>query len=119
MSIYAYIVAAVLLFGVGAAGGVKWEKGQNALREQEAKEIAAEQRRQNERGIDAAAVTHEKVRRELRTEFLVITEKVADAKQTEFYAPGAPLCLDDAGLRIVESARGAASSPSVPARTVR
>jgi hypothetical protein len=115
MSIYAYIVAAVLLLATGTGVGIKWEKGREAIRQIEAKEIAAEQRRQNEHGIDVAAVSHEKAKRELATEFVVITERIEDARQTDFYSAG-NLCLDDTGLRIVASAaRAASAAASKPA----
>jgi hypothetical protein len=119
MSIYAYIVAAVMLLVTGAGFGVKWEKGQNALRQQEARQEADRMRAKRENNVDTSAGAHEADKRELQTQYVVITERIEDAKQTDFYAPGAPACLDDAGVRIVNAAAlGYADAASQPARAV-
>lgn len=118
MSILAQLVIAALIFAVGAAGGIRWHAGQDAIAEnkrqqQEAKEAAIRLQR-----VDTAAVGHEGDKARIRTEFLVITEKVEHALQSDFYAAGQPACLDDSGLRAVAEAAGATDPAGEPARAV-
>jgi hypothetical protein len=119
MSLAAWIVAFVVAFTVGGATGIKWEKGQQAQREVAAREQAKNEREAAEKKIDVSAVKHEKEKIVIREEFVVITERIEDAKQTDFYAAGAPACLDARGLSIInDAARPAASAASQPARAV-
>jgi hypothetical protein len=115
MSIYAYIVAAVLLFATGTGVGVKWEKGQQALRDKEAREQADEVRRQQLRGVDTAAEGHENDKTAIQTVFRTITKEVEHVVEKPVYRN---VCIDPDGLRVANRAIAGGSAASGPAPAV-
>lgn len=106
MSLYVYAAVGIGA-AVVAAGGTwqvqEWRYGaKEAIRlEQQAKEQGIRLQR-----IDAAASGHEADKTAIRTEFITITETVERIVREPFYAPGAPACLDDDGMRELRAATG-------------
>lgn len=79
-------------------------------------EREGEVRRQQARGADAAAVRHEEFKEVERVVYQTITETVDRIVERPVYRN---VCLDDDGLRALNSAvRGAAGDSSKPAATV-
>jgi hypothetical protein len=115
MSIPAKIVIAILVFLAGSAFGIKFEKGQQAIRDNERMEQARADHARQEKSIDTAAQKHEADKTRIETKFVVITEKESHVLQSDFYAPGQPACLDDDGLHLLtEGAKPAADAASQP-----
>lgn len=118
MSPLAYVAIVVAIFVSGFAGGIKWHAGQDAIAEQARRDKVERERKFAEKRVDVAATARQADSEHLRTEFLVITERVHDALQTEFYAPSAPACLDAGGVRDVNAASGIPDAGSQPAAAV-
>lgn len=116
---YVYLAIAILSAALSGAGAWKVQNWRYASMEKDRIEAAAEKAKFDRRAVDVASVGHERDKREIRTEFLVITEKVYEALQTDFYAAGAPACLDDAGMRAVTEAVRPAVPASQPAGAMR
>ncbi len=115
---YVYVaiaIAAALFSAVGTWNVNEWRHDSidKARIEQEARE-----RIRKADKVDVAAAGHESDKRQLRTEFIVITERVEHVLQSDFYAAGQPACLDDAGLRELTAAVGPGAAASQPARAV-
>src|SRR3989304_2630015 len=107
--IYVAIVAA-FLSAFGTWPVQEWRHDSIAL---EQKEAADEKRRMDGRGADAAAVGHEQDKAKVRTEYLVITERVNVIVKENFYAePSAPACFDARGLSELAAAAGTPRPPS-------
>jgi hypothetical protein len=120
MSLLAQLVIALAIFVAGAAGGIRWHAGQDAIEAQAAAQQAAKERARQFERIDVAAVGHEKDKVRIQTEFVVITEKVEHALHaSDFYADAGPACLDAAGLSALAAAVRAAPSPSQSAPAVQ
>jgi hypothetical protein len=104
-------------FVVGLAGGWKVQDWRHGYLDAQRQEQAREDRARREKTIDNAAAGHEADKREIRTEFITITQEVERVVQTPFYAAGQQ-CLDDDGLRQLAAAVGPAGAASQPARAV-
>lgn len=111
-----YVIAFIAI--VSAFGSWKVQDWRYGAKEADRLEAVARDRMRAEKNIDVAAVGHEADKREISTEFVIITEKVEHALQTDFYAAGQPGCLDDAGLRALTDAAGPAPAAGEPARAV-
>ena len=122
MNPYLLIAAGLALAATAAGGfwaGKEWEQGAQAQRDVAAMLKVQQVRRADVKRIDTAAAGHEADKREIRTEFITITETVERVVREPFYAPGAPACLDDGGLRELAAAvTGARAAASQPARAV-
>lgn len=114
-----YIVAA--LIALSGFGVWKVQEWRHAAIDKERIEAAAEKARFDRRAVDAAATGHEKDKRDIRAAVRPVTKEVERiAREEPFYAPAAPACLDDAGLRQLEAAiTGPAPVASQPAGAVR
>jgi hypothetical protein len=115
---YVYLAIALLSAALSGFGTWKVQNWRYAAIEKDRIEAAAEKAKFDRRAVDVAAAGHEKDKAQIRTEFLVITEKVEHAIQSDFYAAGQPACFDDSGLRALSDSLGAAPAPSVPASAV-
>jgi hypothetical protein len=116
MSPYVYIVAAGLIFASGVGVGVKWEKGQQAVRDTQAREQADEVRRQQLRGVDTAAEGHENDKAAIQTVFRTITKEVEHVVEKPVYRN---VCIDPDGLRVANRAIAGAAAASGPAPALR
>lgn len=121
---YIYIAIALLsaaLSGIGAWRVQDWRYG---AKEAQRLEQAREDRARRERGIDVAAVGHERDKERIRTVTKTVLQEVDRVVKETFYVavPGpagpVPACLDDAGLRLIADAIGPARAASQPARAV-
>ncbi len=118
------LLALAAAFASTAAGsfwaGKEWEQGAQAQRDIAAMLKGGEQRRTDAKRIDTAATGHEADKREIRTEFVVITQEVERVVKEPFYRDAAaPACLDDDGLRQLTAAiTGPRAAASQPARAV-
>jgi protein-disulfide isomerase-like protein with CxxC motif len=110
-----YLVLGAFL--VGLAGGWQVQTWRHGYLESQRQEQAREDRARREKTIDVAAAGHEADKREIRTEFITITQEVERVVQTPFYAAGQQ-CLDDDGMRQLAAALGPATAASQPARAV-
>jgi len=114
-----YAIAAGVIFAAGTWTGIRWHAGQDAIAESERLDAIERDRRMAEKRVDTAATSFETDRERLRSDFLVITDRVNDALKSDFYAAGAPGCLDDNGLRELTDAiqsgeAGREPAPAVP-----
>lgn len=111
------LVIAFIIFLAGAAAGVRWHVGQDAIKENA--RILAEQRELLRRTdkIDTAAEKHEVTKEVIRTKFVPITERVEhEVTKIEFRDRA---CLSDDGLRIIaDSIAAIAPAPGVSAPAV-
>lgn len=101
--IWAYLVAALALYGAGAVSGYKieswrWGASETAAVEESAKEFKAEAT-QGAVASGELAKQEEKVRVEIRT----VTKFVDRIVEKPFYRDG-NLCLDDDGVRAINAA---------------
>ncbi len=113
---YLYLMAAIAIASAFGSWQVQeWRYGsiEAERAEQQAKEQAIKVQR-----IDQAAVALVKSNGAIRKQAAAVTKKVDDAIQTDFYAAGAPMCLDDAGLLAVTEAVRPAQPASRPAGAV-
>ena len=113
-----YLMAAIAL--AAAFGSWQVQEWRYGAKEADRLAAVARDRMRAEKNIDTAAVGHEADKVRIETEFIVITETVDHVTQTDFYAAGAPACLDDSGLQVLNAARGiapahAASQPATTA----
>lgn len=115
MSALAQLAIALVLLVAGFGAGVRWHAGQDAIAAQEAREQVERQRRFDEKRVDVAAAGHQADEREIRTEFITITEEVERVVEKPVYRD---VCLDDDGLRALRAAIGPGAAASEPARAV-
>lgn len=102
MSILAQIVIAAMIFAAGAAGGIRWHAGKDAVAElarQENQRAVERMRRQN---TNTAATGHEQDKEKIRTEFRTITQEVERVVTQVEYRDR--VCFDDSGLRLINDA---------------
>jgi hypothetical protein len=116
---YLYLAVAIFAALSAAAGTWRVQEWRYGAKEAERMEAVKRDRMRAEKNIDTAAVGHESDKVRIETEFLIITERVGHVLQTDFYAAGAPACLDDAGVRAVADALRPADAASQPAPAVR
>jgi hypothetical protein len=116
--IYTHLAALLLGAAVAGAGAWKVQGWRFDAVEKERFEAQAEARRIDAKVIDTAAVGHEADKREIRTEFITITEKVERIVREPFYAADGPACLDIGGLRELADAIAPRAAASEPARAV-
>lgn len=97
-----YAVVAAIIFAAGAASGIKWHAGQDAIAENARKvnERATERlRRQNS---ETAAVGYEKAKVVIREKYVPITETVERVVNKIEYRDR--ICLDDDGVHAANRA---------------
>lgn len=112
-----YVGVAVLAGALGLAGGWRVQSWRWAAADAERIAAQAESDRLAREAADRVAVGFEAKREAIRVEQRVITREVDRVVEVPLYRN---VCLDDAGLRVVAAAAGAASSagepgPAVPA----
>lgn len=112
MSLAAKLVLAILLVLGGGAAGIRWEKGQQALREQQQREDEAKAYARRLDRQDGAAQGHERDKERMRVQFVTITEEVERVVEKPIYRD---VCLDDDGLRILRRAIDGSEAASEPA----
>jgi hypothetical protein len=111
-----YLIALAFVAGfAGAWQTQEWRAGHHA---NQRAEKAREDRAFNEKANDTAAVKNEKAKVVIQERFRVITNEVHHVTQSEFYAAGAPACLDPAGVQQLRTAVAATAPASVPAPAV-
>lgn len=115
MSLAIQLVLAALIFAAGAAGGIKWHAGQDAIKENARLQEIDRQRRQDEKRVDSAAAGHEADKGAIRTQWLTITEEVERVVEKPIYRD---VCLDVDGLRVLSDAIAPRAAASQPARAV-
>jgi hypothetical protein len=113
--IYTHLAAALIAAFIAGTGAWKVQDWRYASAEKDRMEAEAKERGIQLQRVDTAAVAHQGDTERLRSEFIVITERVTDALQTPFYAAAAPACLDDSGVRDVNAASGNLDAGSEPA----
>lgn len=116
--IYSHLAAALVAAVLAAGTAWKVQDWRHDAAEKGRLEGEAKERGIRLQRVDTAAVRHETDKTQIRTEFLVITEKVEHALQSDFYSVGQPACLDDDGLRAVTEAARPAAAASQPAAAV-
>lgn len=112
MSLAAKLVLALAILVGGMALGIKWEKGQQAVRDLvERDQVAKETQRRLDRG-DTAAGKYEADRARIRTEYVTVTERVDHVVQNPAYGDS---CLDADGLRVLSDAIRGTEAAGQPA----
>ncbi|MDB5975131.1 MAG: hypothetical protein JWR07_1891 [Nevskia sp.] len=115
MSILAQLVIALAIFAAGAAGGVKWHAGQDAIAEVKARELRESDARQQRKLGDTAATGHEADKAKIRTEVHTVTVEVEHETEKLVYRN---VCIEPDGMRLIERTLGAprpAASQPAPA----
>lgn len=115
---YVYLAAAIVIALASAAGTWRIEEWRHDSQDKARMEAAAEKAKFDRRAIDAAAVGHEKDKRQSAERFKAIDKEVEHVTQSDFYGGNAPVCLDDDGMRQLSAAVGASAAASEPARVV-
>lgn len=113
--IYTHLAAFLIGAAVAGAGAWKVQNWRADAQEKERLEQAAEKRRIDAKTIDTAATGHEADKREIRTEFLTITQEVERVVEKPVYRD---VCLDADGLRVLADAIAPRAAASEPARAV-
>jgi len=93
MSVLAQIAIAGLILVLGAVGGVRWHAGQDAIRENAARELREADARQQRRFDDQAAGRH-------AAELATLNSKLGDARAQIASLPGRA-CLDAGTVRLL------------------
>lgn len=96
---YAQIIIAIVIFLAGAAGGIKFHAGQDAIKENA--RIAQERKdaREDAKNIDTASERHEVAKAKIETEYVTITKEVDRVVNKVEYRDRA--CFDDDGVRVL------------------
>lgn len=102
---------AAVIFAAGAAGGIKWHAGQDAIAEVKRVAAAQEITQENERLANGAATGFETDRTKNETRTRIITVEVEKIIDRPVYRA---VCLDADGLQLIAAAiqrRDPASQP--------
>lgn len=113
-----YAAIALVASGIGFGGGWTtrdWKAGADKAAELQQK--ARDDLRQAE-NRDRASLTYEAKRATNAERVRVVTRTVERIVREPFYAAGAPACLTDDGLRLVQSAAEATNPAGKPTSTV-
>lgn len=113
--IYTHLAAALIAAAVAGFSAWQVQSWRHDAQDKERMEIAAKEQGIRVQRIDTAAVGHEADKRDLRTQFLTITETVEKIVEKPIYRD---MCLDADGLRALQSAVQPRAAASEPARTV-
>jgi hypothetical protein len=111
VSLLAYAAIALAIFAAGAAGGVKWHAGQDAIKENLRLEQEAKERGIQIQRIDTASVSHEADKRQIQTKFRTITKEVERVVEKPVYRDE---CFDADGMRALGAAIHPAAAASEP-----
>lgn len=109
------LICALAIFAAGAAGGIRWHAGQDAIAAQEQDRVDDLARLRKAEKIDAAASNLERKKEEVRTEFVTIERMVDRVVEKPIYSNA---CFDDDGLRELNAALRARADPGIPAPVV-
>jgi hypothetical protein len=109
------LVIALAIFAAGAAGGVRWHAGQDAIAAQEQARVDGIERQRRAELVDSSAVKLEHKKEQLRTEFVEIERVVNRVVEKPIYNNA---CFDDDGVRELNAAIRAAAHPGVSAPAV-
>ncbi len=117
---YVYLAIALLSAALSGAGAWRVQNWRHDAQEHARMVAAGELKRKLERGIDAAAVGHEKDKRKSGERFKTIDKEVEHViTQGDFYGSDAPACFNDDGMRQLAAAVAASAAASEPARAVQ
>lgn len=117
--IYTHLAAALIAASAAAFGTWQIQEWRYGAKESERLEEVARDRMRAEKNIDTAAVGHEKDKRQIETEYLVITERITNVVKEPYYAgPDAPSCLDESGMRVLTDAIRGTDASGKPAGAV-
>lgn len=105
-------VLAALIFAAGAAGGIKWHAGQDAIAAQAADEARQSDARQQRKFVDKAATSHAAALAKINNQLGNAREKIASLSGRECLDAGTVGMLNTIGVEPVPAAAGESESPA-------
>lgn len=97
MSLLAQIVLALAIFAAGAAGGVKWHAGQDAIAAQAAADLRRSDELQQRKFSDQAAVSHAQALAKINNQLGTAREKIAQLSGRECFGADTAGMLSSVG----------------------
>jgi len=109
MSLLAQLIIALAIFAAGAAGGVKWHAGQDAIAAQAAAELHRSDELQQRKFSDQAAGSHAQALAKINNQLGTAREKIASLSGRECFGADTAGVLNSIGADAVPAA---ASQPA-------